>query len=653
MTAQYNDQFEMLFKPGKIGSMEIKNRIIMAPMITEYADVDGYVTQRLIDYYAERAKGGVGLIMVEASYVQWPIGKGFSRQIALYDDKYIPGLTKLADAIKKNGARAVIEIHHVGGAGKSKLMNGHQPVAPSAVSFPGYEATRAMSVEEIKESVNCFVEAAVRCEKAGFDAINIHACHHYLLANFLSPAWNQRTDEFGGDIKNRARPLLSVLKGVKQAVNVPVICRINVAEMGAKELFGVQKELTVEDAIETAKLLEANGVNAVHLTARGYGAQEVIHMMPLYPGQMLGYIERIKKVVSIPVIAFGRLTPEVGEQALRERKADFIGIGRGLLADPYLPEKVAAGELSDIAPCICCFNCIQVSSYGYQPGLKCTVNARCGREGEFESMGKVKEPRRVFVVGGGPAGMETARVAALRGHHVTLFEKQEFLGGQMVYADKASYKYNVTLLREYLAGQIKKYGVKVELGKSATQEMILREKPDIVVVATGAVPLKPSIKGLDERSALYAIDVLSGKAEVGENVVVIGGDMVGCEVAEVLADRGRKVTICEMLPELLTKMAIQFRRPVLAKLKEKGIDLRPNTTARMISKEGVTVVCEDGKEQLLKADTVVLACGSESVNGLVSELKGKVAEVYCIGDAKEPRKILEAIHEGFEVAHSF
>jgi 2,4-dienoyl-CoA reductase-like NADH-dependent reductase (Old Yellow Enzyme family)/thioredoxin reductase len=646
------NQFEMLFKPGKIGNLEIKNRIIMSPMITEYADSDGYVTQRLIDYYAERAKGGVGLIMIEASYVQWPVGKGFERQIAVCDDKYIPGLTKLADAIKKNGARAVIQIHHVGASGKSKIMNGLQAIAPSAVSYPGYEPTRAISVDEIKESVNCFIDAAVRCEKAGFEVIHIHACHHYLLANFLSPAWNHRTDEYGGAIENRARPLISVLKGIKQAVKVPVSCRINVAEMGAKEAFGVEKELTIEDAIEIAKLLEKNGVDAVHLTARGYWSQEVIHMMPLFDGKMLPYVERIKKAVSVPVIAFGRLTPEVGEKALMEGKADFIGIGRGLLCDPEFANKVAAGKLSDIAPCISCFTCIQVSSYGYQPGCKCAVNARCGREGEFPSLDKVKNPKKVMVIGGGPAGMEAARVAALRGHSVTLLEKQGVLGGQMLYADKGPLKHNITLLTDYLTGQIKKNGVKVMLGKTATAEAIIREKPEVVIVATGAVPLRPPIDGLEKSGAVDAIDVLSGKVDVGERVVVIGGDMVGGEVAEVLADKGRKVTIVEMLPELLTKMAVQIRRPVLANMKEKGIQAKLSCTAKKITKEGVLIVDKDGKEEFLSADTVVLASGSKPVNNLVHELKDRISEIHCIGDAKEPRKIVEAIHEAFEIAYT-
>jgi len=548
-----------------------------------------------------------------------------------------------------------MQLYHAGNAAKSWIIGDSQPFAPSSVQRRTYEVANSLSKDEIENVRNCFIEAALRCQKAGFDAVQIHSCHHYLLANFLSPVWNERTDEYGGDIGNRARLLIEILRGIKEkAPDLPVMCRINAREYGAKDFFRVERELGLEDAKEVAKLLEINGADAIHLTCWGYGTQALIRMMPLFPGGMLSLIEAVKKVVSIPVIAVGRLTPEEGERALRDGIADFVAIGRGLITDPYLPQKMAAGKLGDIAPCIACYNCVKNSVTGYGlDGISCTVNARCGHESEFPyPITKAKGLKKVVIVGGGPAGMEAARIAALRGHNVILYEANDELGGQLLFADKAPFKHNNGLLTEYLRRQVEKAGITVELGKVVTKEVILAQRPDAVIVATGALPLTPEIKGLENAKAVKATDVLVESVEVGDKVIIIGGNMVGCEVADFLADKGKEVTVCEMLPYLLTKVLAPLRRPWKSRLTEKGVKFELGITAEEITDRGLSVLDKDGKRRILDYDTIVLASGSRQNDSLLLELKNAGPEVYCIGDARQPRQIIEAVHEGFRTAYS-
>jgi len=648
-----NTKLGRLFQPGKIGKMEVRNRIVMSPMITEYADRDGYITQRQIDYYAERAKGGCGLIIVEAACVQFPVGRGFISQIDLHDDKYISGLSRLAEAMKKNGARTCIQLYH-SGAAAHRHITGQQPVAPSAMSYPYYEASRALTRDEMEEVKECFITAAVRCQKAGFDCVILHSCHQYLLANFLSPVWNKRDDEYGGDIKNRAHFPIEVLSGVKESVDIPVLLRINAREYGGIEILGAEQEHTLENAIEIAKLLEANGADALHISTWGYGPYLHYGLFPLDWGERLPLVATIKRAVTIPVFAYGKLTPELAESAISEGKADFAAFGRQLLADPYFPEKVAAGELSDIAPCICCYKCEPVSQLGLETkGLHCSINARCGYESEYPyPITKAQKSKKVLVVGGGPGGMEAARVAVLRGHSVTLYEKNKELGGQVLAADKAPGKQNMSLLPVYLKGQIEKTGITAELGKEATKEMVLSQQPDAVIIATGAQTLVPKIKGLEKAKVVTAVDVLTDRVEVGEKVVVVGASMVGLEVSEFLAGRGKQITICEVLPELGTKVNPHSRDLSVKRLGEHGTKFHVGVTSEEVTEQGMVIVDKDGKEHLLEADTIVLAAGSKPNDKLFIELKGKVPEVYCVGDTKEPRFVIDAVSEGFRIAYS-
>jgi 2,4-dienoyl-CoA reductase-like NADH-dependent reductase (Old Yellow Enzyme family)/NADPH-dependent 2,4-dienoyl-CoA reductase/sulfur reductase-like enzyme len=645
-----------LLQPGMIGNMPVRNRIVFPPMITEHSERDGTVTQKQIDYYSERANGGCGLIIVEASCVQSPVGRGFITQTNLDHDKYLPGLARLADGMKKYGAKTCIQLYHAGNAAHAHIT-GMQPVGPSAVDYPGglfYQPSRAMTREEMTETRQKFVDAALRCQKAGFDSVILHSNHQYLLTNFLSPVWNQRTDEYGGDRINRARYPVEVLKAVLDAVTIPVLVRINALEYGGKEIMGSEKEYTLNDAIAFAKIYEENGAAAIELSTWGYGPYVHRGLFPLDWAERLPLIEAIKKSVTIPVIGFGRFTPELADSAIAQGKADYIGFGRSQIVDSYFAEKVTDGKLSSITPCICCYRCEPVSQLGLETtGLHCSVNARAGYEADFiYPVPKAKKSRKVLVIGGGPGGMEAARVAAIRGHKVSLYEKSKVLGGLLLAADKAPEKQNMSLLLPYLKEQIKKAGVKVSLGKDVNKQLVARSKPDVVIVAIGAEPIIPGIKGLETAKYVMAVDILNGKEKAGEKVLVIGAGMQGLEVAEVLAGKGKKITVCETLPDLGTGVNTHVRDISVKRLRDYGAQFYVSLASEEITGKGMMITDKDGKQHLIEYDTLIMAAGLKPNEKLYKEIKSIVPDTYLVGDAKQPRYIMDAISEGFKTAYS-
>ncbi|MGB8706350.1 MAG: FAD-dependent oxidoreductase [Dehalococcoidia bacterium] len=632
-------QFPKLFEPGRIGNLELKNRLVMPPMATNYATEDGEVTQRQIDYYEERAKGGVGLIIVEFSVVDSPIGKGAMRQIVIDHDRFIPGLSKLAAAIKRHGAKAAIQIHHAGRQASS-VITGLQPVAPSPVPVLGGEQPRELTLEEIGALIRRFGEAAERAKRAGFDGVEIHGAHGYLISQFLSPLANHRQDAYGGSVEKRARFLLEVIKAVRSKVgkDYPVWCRLSAMEIGA------DGGITVEETQTVAKLAEKAGVDAIDVSAhlvrparRPPMAQPPCSLVPL--------AEAVKKIVSVPVMAVGRIPPELGEGVLRDGKADFIAIGRGLLVDPYLPQKAETGKTEEIRPCICCLTCLD-SIRWRKEGVCCVVNPTLGRERESE-LKPTKSPKKVVVVGGGPGGMEAARVAALRGHKVILFDEGDELGGQLLLAAKPPDKGTIETFRQYLVGQIIKLGVELRLRQKFTSDMLAELKPDIVILATGVKPFIPQIPGIGSKKVIQASQVLMG-AETGERVVVIGGELVGCETALLLMERGKKVTIMRRGPELATKVQRLIREPMLDRLKYKGASILTGVEYQEITDVGVVIRTSTGQKKVIEADTVVLAAGSTPNTKLAAALKGKVGQVLSVGDCVEPRSIMEAVDEGYK-----
>ncbi len=641
-------RFERLFQPIRLGEIEVKNRFVVAPMFMGSGTKDGFVTEQTKACYEERAQGGAGLIIMEETCIDAPLGLNVSSQLYIDDDKYIPGLREVSSVIQKYTAKVAMQLTHAGRLAAIKYT-GCQPVAPSAIPAPGKDMPRELSIAEIEAIVDKFAAGAERAQKAGFDAIEIHAVAGCLLIQFLSADSNKRQDAYGGSLRNRGRILLDIVAAIRNKVgkSYPVWVRI------AAKQFHTDNGINLEESKQVARWLEEASTVALDISAEYYLSAmrmpwkvegEKLPRPPMaHPrGFLVPLAAEIKKVVNIPVMAVGWMSPETGEQALREGKIDMVVIGRPLLADPEIPNKLASGRLEDIRPCIGCLMC-QVD---IDKGVRCTVNARAGRELEYPIM-PAKKKKRVVVVGGGPAGLEAARLAALRGHEVILFEKGARLGGQLLIASLPPHKDILDKLTNYLATQVQRLGVKVRLRSEATPEVILKAKPDAVIVATGVKRSVPKLPGMEMATVVDAADVLTGKAEVGRTVVVIGGGVVGCETAEFLADKSKKVTVIEMLDDLAAGMERWHKQYLLERLNLLGVTILTKTKAEAAQEKGLVVSTEAGPKQVLTADTIVLSTGVAPNQELYRELSNKVSEIYLVGDCVEPRRIIEAIAEGF------
>lgn len=642
--------FRKLFEPTRIRRMELKNRLVMPPMGTNMGTLDGHVTEEVRCHYKKRAEGGVGLVIVETTCVDAPVGKTTAYQLAIDDDRFIPGLSRLAETIHQHGARTVLQLQHAGRGAKSSIT-GIKPVAPSPVPMPygthvGYEGEmpRELTLGEIKELVRKFARGAERARKAGFDGVEIHSTGYYLIAQFLSSTANIRQDEYGGNLRNRARFLVEILRAVRDVVgeDYPLLCKISVIE------FGPGAGITFEEGQRFAQMAEEAGVDALEIGGMGWGISP--HLPPTTaerPGGILPIVEGIKEAVRIPLIVAGRMTPELAEKVLQEGKADFIAIGKGLIADPDLPIKAASGRVDEIRPCIGCLRCVDNQTVKGQ-GIMCSVNAAAGKDRQFDEIKPAERSKRVSVVGGGPAGMEAARVAALRGHQVVLYEKQAKLGGQLLQAIVPPHKDNLVDFIDYLRIQMAKRGVNIKLGVEVTPVLIAEAKPDVVVLATGVTTAVPGISGIDSANVVTAKEVLNG-SRVGDMVAIVGGGLVGCETAEYLAQQGKKVTIVEMLDEVAGRMPLALRNLLLARLADKGVTILTGIQCRELTEDGLVIITKEGREKTIAVDNVVLASGDKPNRLLLKELQGAAIPVYPIGDCVEPRGIAEAVAEGFSI----
>lgn len=638
--------YRKLFEPAYIGKLQLRNRMVLPPMATMFAEEDGSVSENTIDYYEERAKGGIGLIIVEIT------APGLQctgpHQLSLGDDRYIPGWERLANAVHKHGAKIAVQLQH----STMETRNGKfVQVGPSAVVVPSrimgtpgnppYELTE----RDIENIVQWFEEAAGRAKRAGLDGVEIHGAHQYLIAAFLSAATNRRNDEYGGSIENRGRLMVEILKATRKEVgkDFPLWVRLNGQE------WGVENGVTIDEAKQYAQMAVKAGAQAIHVS--GYGAGSFVTRAPIADteGVLVPLAAEIKRVVNVPVIAVGRLGPEIGEKILQEGKADLVAIGRRMLADPQLPNKIAEGREDEINTCICCLECIDRRTGIFDQAnfkVTCTVNPVLGHEREY-AIKPAEEKKKVVIVGGGPAGMVAARVAAQRGHRVTLLEKSSLLGGLLNIAAIPPHKADIISWRDYLIGQIGKAGVEIILNTKATHDMVLALKPDSVVIATGGISIRPDIMGIEKQCVVLAEDVLSGRKEVGQRVVIIGGGTVGCETANYLAEKGRQVTVIEILKRMANDMYTMVRRRLMDDLRSKRVLLLTQTRCEAILDGSVLVTSGDGKRQNIPADTVVIAVGYRAENSLVDELKGKIQQTYCIGDAAAPRRIYDAVREGY------
>ncbi len=630
-----------LFQPTSIGEMKVKNRIVMAAISTRLGTEFGAVSDRIIDYYVERAKGGVGLIVIENTCIDWPIGKAGPNPIRADSDKFILGLHDLAEAVHRYDTKIATQLQHTGR--QSTLVNteGQQPVAPSDVPWlKGGARPRALMIEEIDHIIDKFAEGARRTQRAGFDAVELHAAHGYLITQFMSPYTNKRTDKYGGSFEARMRFPLEIIERAREKIgdNFPIIFRYSADEY-------IDGGLTLEDGKIIACELEKAGVDALSITSGIYESQyRIFPTMALPRGCNVHLSEEIKKVVKIPVIVVGRINdPVLAEQIIREEKADLVAMGRPLITDPELPKKARQGRLDDVRKCIACNEgCVGNFPRGWR--LSCALNPAVGREKEYK-LKPAKKAKKVIVVGGGPAGMEAARVAALRGHKVTLYEKNKELGGQLLVASIAPFKAEIKELIRYLAGQIKKAGVKVELGQEVTSDLIKKDDVEVLIVATGAIPIIPEIPGIKNKNVAMANDVLRGIRDVGEQIVVVGGGQVGCEVAEFLARQRKKVTMVEMLDDIGMNINDISRGDIKRRFEEYDVNVMTGSRVTEIKGNSAVVLDKNWKTRAIEADSVVLAVGSRPNKGLVDDAAPSVQEKYFIGDCARPRKIMDAIHE--------
>jgi len=648
-------KFKNLFKPIKIGNLQLKNRIIMSAMATNYADENGYVTDRLKAYHEARAKGGPALILPGMSYIDHPAGKGVRRQLCCDDDKYIPGLKELTDTVHRFGTPMALQICHAGRLSASRFT-GVQPVAPSALAAPGMEMPRELSISEIESIVEKFAGGGERAQKAGFDGVEILCTHGYLLYSFLSPLSNIRADEYGGDLKNRARMILDIVRSIKQRVgkNFPVWARITANE------FGVEGGISLKEAKQLAQWLEEAGVAALSVSATGETSRGALHMQWKVKGKELRYppmahpygfllpvAEKIKESVRIPIIAVGRITSDVGDKAIAQGKADIVIMGRAMLSDPETPNKIASGKLDEIRPCVGCNECLQ-RLLGVDGNLHCSVNPVTGREMDLKIIPAPKK-KRVVIVGGGPGGMEAARVAKLRGHEVILIEKTTVLGGKLNMAAIPPFKGELLKFLKFQKKQMKKLGIELEMKKEADVDSIRAHNPDAVVIAAGTKKRLLDLPGSEKITLMDAEDALKGNGKVGKTVAVVGGGLVGCETAECLADQGKKVTIVEMMNTLTIGMESVHSLYLPERLGRRGVSILLGAKAVAAAASGLIFSREEGKRELLPCDTIILAVTPKSNRDLYDSLQGIVPEIYQAGDCIEPRRIADAVLEGFRV----
>ena len=703
-----------LMNPGKIGSLELRNRIIMAPMGSNLAQSDGHCGERIQSYYEKRAEGGAGMIILGVASITWPEGSCNPNQVAISDDCFIPGLQALTDRVHRHDCKAAIQLQHAGQIAVCDMSVGRPLLVPSIPKVKKEDMTPALtggelasyvksftkkgakivykvaSREELKQLVSDFSSAAERAKRAGFDGVEIHAGHGYIISSFLSPYSNQRDDEYGGSLENRARLLVEVLSAVREKVGADfaVWCRLDSKE------FRLDGGITLEDAKQHAKIAEQAGADAIHVSAYANNASGIAFTEAPLVHQAAGFVEfakEIKQQVKVPVIGVGRIEPELAEKLVSHEQLDFIAMGRKLLADPELPKKILENRRKDIRPCIYCYAC--VSQIFLNSSICCAVNPFTGREHEMQ-ITPALQSKKILVVGGGPAGMEAARILTLRGHKVILCEQGKRLGGTVFFSSLA-YPPNGKLV-EQMENQIRDMNIEIHLHQRVDRAYVQSLKPDIVVIATGAKRDTPPITGADQnhvfngdqlrnlmtgedqrvakdklsfsQRAVFNLGSMVGVTSsastvrglsrfwmpIGDSICIIGGGLVGVELAEFLIVRGRKVTVLEESDKFGVELSIVRRWRVLHELKESGAQLISCAKVSSITADTVCYTLKgkknsDAQENCVKADSVIIAQGASANHELANSIEGCGVELHEVGDCQGMAYIEGAIHQAVKL----
>ena len=684
-------KYPLLASPASIGNLELRNRMIMAAMGSNFASEEGHTTEQLTAYYEKRAQGGIGLIILETSAITWPAGASMPNMIGFSKDEFIPSLKSLTQRIHKHGSKIAAQLNHSGKIAQEDVIAGRPIPVPSIpksepsdmfglltqdeiMNFikaggPDGKGPRyhELSADEIQQEVQHFVDAAKRAKAANFDAIEIHAGHGYLISSFLSPAVNKRTDEYGGTPEKRAKLLVDIISQIKnQLKDFPVLVRLDANE------YRIENGITPNDFLITASMAQDAGADAIDVSAYGNTSKGIAFTeAPLVhePGGFLNFVKMAKKELTIPIIAVGRIELDVAEKGLRNNEFDFLAMGRKILADPDLPNKIISGREQLIRPCIYCYVC--VSQIFINKPMMCAVNSQLGNEHRNENIiHSTADQKRILVIGAGPSGMESARLLAMHGHDVEVWEKDKDIGGTVRVAALA-YEPNGRLIN-YLKNSLDELNVRIKLRTLATSKSVQDFNPDHVIVAVGANRNAPSIKGKNNRNVFdgeelrgllfgsdaQAIKKLSfiqqlilkvGRATqllrnisalrflskiwmpIAKNIVVIGGDLVGLELAEFLVERGRTVKVLEPSGSLGPNLSIVRRSRVVHMLKEHNVDLLTNVTIKEIDGQEVIFDHEESQKSL-QADQVIIALGADTNSGLSDELTNLNIPLTSIGD---------------------
>ena len=641
-------KYEHLMAPGYIGDRWIKNRVVMAPMASGFGSNNGEVTDTLVAYYERRAQGGVGTIIVEAACIDGTRGREGMQQIRIDSPVYLAGLSRLAEAIKSHGSAAFIQLFHAGRQTADLITGGEAPVAPSAIPCPIMRIMpRELTTAEVEEIRDKFVRAAVLAAQAGFDGVEIHGAHGYLVNQFLSPDTNQRTDKYGGSLENRMRFLLEIVTGIKQVCpQLLLSVRLNLDDF-------MPDGLKLEESLQVCQALEQAGIHVLHVSCGTYPSGLTSIEPSSYPEGWRMYLsQEAKKVLSIPVIGGGMIRrPAFAEQALKDGQADFIFLGRPLLADPDWVKKAAQGRDQDIRPCLVCNQCIGSKFKGLS--VHCTVNPYVGKEREqYKFTLRKDSPRKAVVIGSGPAGIQAALSLDRSGVKVILYEQDTQIGGQLNLASIPPHKYRIKHYRDYLQHCLEQSGVEVVLGRKYTPDDLNMDNPDYVVVASGSIPRIPKewIKAAGEKG--YTVNELLGRSQIieGDSAVVVGGGLTGCEAADYLATNGKKVILVERLSQLAPSMEKKNRRDLLNRLRKAGVIIKLETQVTAVDKGRLILADSQGMVETFDTDIIVFATGYQPNCELYKQLCRIHPRVYIAGDAGHIGDIHTAVLQGLKTA---